>query len=515
MRAVLTFKGIGKSFGATRALNDISYDIEAGEVRALLGENGAGKSTCVKILNGLIRPDSGTISLDEHPFRPANLKDAQRAGVSTAFQELSLIPELSVAVNLAMPDLPTRAGIVGFRELRRRAEAILAEYRVTNIDPLGPISQLSLAEKQRLEIIRALHRQPKLLVLDEPTAALTDVGWLYEQVRLVAKKGGAVLFISHRLAEVRELCSKATVLRNGEVAGTIVLSESTDNDLFRLMIGRSAGKKRHDAASTQDMLSLTPREPVLTATELLSSEFGPGDIVLRRGEIVGVAALEGQGQRALFNILSGNAQPIRGTMRVGDSQVPLASPAVAKSMGIAFVPEERKEEALFFGMSTMANVSIARLQSVSRFGLVQRRNELAAVGGVADKVGLEARYLDMPIDALSGGNQQKAVIARALLLNADCLLLFDPTRGVDVGTKEAIFAAIRKFADDGGCVLFYSTELRELTDLCDRCLVLYGKRIVAEHQGADLNEEALIDRMHGRDVYDARLESEGEVNAAH
>lgn len=515
MREVLTLHGIGKSFGATKALDDISYEIQPGEVRALLGENGAGKSTCVKILNGLVRPDSGTIRLDGRPFRPAGLRDAQRAGVSTAFQELSLIPELSVAVNLAMPELPTRVGIIGFRALRRRAEAILAEYGATDIDPLGPISQLSLADKQRIEIIRALDRRPKLLVLDEPTAALTDVGWLYEQVRLVARKGGAVLFISHRLAEVRELCSKATVLRNGKVAGTIALADSTDNDLFRLMIGRSAAKMRHRAVQTQGKMSEASREPVFTATSLRSDDFGPADIVLRRGEIVGVAALEGQGQRALFNILSGNAQPNQGTIRIGEAQVPLASPATAKSMGIAFVPEERKEEALFFGMSTMANVSIARLRSVSRFGLVGRRIELGAVGKVAEMVGLESRYLDMPIDALSGGNQQKAVIARALLLNADCLLLFDPTRGVDVGTKEAIFAAIRQFADGGGCVLFYSTELRELTELCDRCLVLYGKRIVAEHEGSELNEEALIDRMHGRDVDGAPLESGGYVNAAH
>lgn len=515
MREVLTLQGVGKSFGATRALDKISYDIEAGEVRALLGENGAGKSTCVKILNGLVRPDSGSISLDGRPFRPAGLRDAQRAGVSTAFQELSLIPEFSVAVNLAMPDLPTRAGIIGFRALRRRAEAILEEYGVTDIDPVGPISQLSLADKQRLEIIRALDRRPQLLVLDEPTAALTDVGWLYEQVRRVARKGGAVLFISHRLTEVRELCSKATVLRNGKVAGTIALADGTDNDLFRLMIGRSAEKGRERAVPTQDKRSQVRPEPVFTATALSSNEFGPADIELRRGEIVGVAALEGQGQRALFNILSGNAQPKQGTIRIGKAQVPLASPAAAKSMGIGFVPEERKEEALFFGMSTMANVSIARLRSVSRFGLVQRRNEAAAVGEVADKVGLEARYLDMPIDALSGGNQQKAVIARALLLHADCMLLFDPTRGVDVGTKEAIFAAIRQFADDGGCILLYSTELRELTNLCDRCLVLYGKRIVAEHQGAELSEEALIDRMHGRNVDNAPLESGGYVNAAH
>lgn len=515
MRVVLTLRGMGKSFGATRALDDISYDIEAGEVRALLGENGAGKSTCVKILNGLVRPDTGTISLDAMPFRPTSLKDAQRAGVSTAFQELSLIPELSVAVNLAMPNLPTRAGIVGFRDLRRSAEAILDEYGAADIDPLVPISQLSLAEKQRLEIIRALHRRPKLLVLDEPTAALTDVGWLYEQVRLVASNGGAVLFISHRLAEVRELCSKATVLRNGQVAGTIALSDSSDNDLFRLMIGRSAEKRRHHGVPAQETVSHGSQGSVLSATALFSNEFGPGDIVLRRGEIVGVAALEGQGQRALFNILSGNAHANRGTIQIGDAQVHLASPAAAKSMGIAFVPEERKEEALFFGMSTMANVSIARLRSVSRFGLVHRRKELAVVGEVAGKVGLEARYLDMPIDVLSGGNQQKAVIARALLLNADCLLLFDPTRGVDVGTKEAIFSAIRQFADDGGCVLFYSTELRELTYLCDRCLVVYGKRIVAEHNGAELNEETLIDHMHGRKINQAAHEYGGNINAAH
>lgn len=515
MKTLISLQGITKTFGATKALSDISYSIEAGEVRALLGENGAGKSTCVKILNGLVQPGSGTITLDGQPFQPSSLKDAQRAGVSTAFQELSLIPELSVAANLSMPDLPTRAGILNFRDLRRKAETILEEYGVTDINPNDTISQLSLAQKQRLEIIRALCRLPRLLILDEPTAALTDVGWLYDQVRLVTKRGGAVLFISHRLSEVRELCKKGTILRNGQVADSVVLSENTDNDLFRLMIGRAAEKKWHKISSHSHPNAPVSEEPILTAKNLSSFEFGPCDITLRKGEIVGIAALEGQGQRALFNVLSGNVKPSNGTIQLKGEEVHLNSPAVAKSKGIAFVPEERKEEALFFGMSTMANVSISKLKSVSRFGLIPRRTELSVVKDIAELIGLEKRYLDMPIDALSGGNQQKAVIARALLLHANCLLLFDPTRGVDVGTKESIFAAIRQFADNGGTVLFYSTELRELTGLCDRCLVLYGKQIAGEYQGEILTEESLIDRMHGKNMNNTQSELAGDSNVAH
>jgi len=495
MDKLVEVRNIAKSFGATRALKDVSFDIFAGEVRALLGENGAGKSTCVKILNGLVRPDSGTLHLGGEVFRPTSLVQAQAAGVSTAFQELSLIPDLTVAVNLSLPDIPLRRfGMVNYRHVNRQAESILADYKAFDIRPDTKVSALSLADKQRLEIIRALHRKPKLLILDEPTAALTDVYWLYDQVRALVEQGGAALFITHRLKEVRDLCTRATVFRNGELAGTVNLADTPDSQLFRLMIGRTMEAKRAAPATAR---AAPTGQPVLAAHDLTATGFGPASIAIRPGEIVGVAALEGQGQRALFNALSGNLSLTGGKIEISGKTVHLRSPVSARANGIAFVPEERKEEGLFFGMPARANVSISRLSRVARFGVIRRRREHAAIADDAKAVDLDQKYFDTPVDALSGGNQQKTIIARALLLGAKCFLLFDPTRGVDVGTKESIFAAIRRVAESGAGVLFYSTELRELTAICDRCLVIYGNRILAEFSGAEMSEENLIDRMHG------------------
>jgi ribose transport system ATP-binding protein len=495
MEKLVEIRDISKFFGATRALKDVSFDIFAGEVRALLGENGAGKSTCVKILNGLVRPDRGTLHLDGKIFHPTSLVQAQAAGVSTAFQELSLIPDLTVAVNLSLPEIPRRhLGVVNYRRVNDQAEAILAAYKAFDIRPDAKVNALTLADKQRLEIIRALHRKPKLLILDEPTAALTDVYWLYDQVRALAEQGGAALFITHRLKEVRDLCQRATVFRNGELSGTVNLSDTPDSQLFRLMIGRTMEAKRPALSAAR---AAQAGAPVLAAHDLCAPGFGPASLAVCPGEIVGVAALEGQGQRALFNALSGNLGLTSGKIAVKGKTVRLRSPVSARASGIAFVPEERKEEGLFFGMPARANVSISRLSRVARFGVIRRRREHAAIASYAKAVDLDAKYFDTPVDALSGGNQQKTIIARALLLGASCFLLFDPTRGVDVGTKESIFAAIRRVAESGAGVLFYSTELRELTAICDRCLVIYGNRIVAEFPSSEISEENLIDRMHG------------------
>ena len=511
MDEVLQIRNLAKAFGATQALKNISFDIARGEARALLGENGAGKSTCVKILNGLVRPDSGTIRLSGREYRPTGLSDAQRAGVSTAFQELSLIPDLSVAVNLAMPTLPTNGlNLIRFDEVRRRAERTLASYNIFDIDPASLVSSLTLSDKQRLEIIRALSRAPTLLILDEPTAALTDVGWVYERVRALKAEGRAVLFITHRLKEARDLCERATVLRNGEIAGTVDLREASDNELFRLMIGRSMGTAFPDRPDKVKPTNEDQHDDIVLSVEgLRSGTFGPATLSVRQGEIVGVAALEGQGQRALFNALAGIERITAGEVRVRGQRVKLKSPAVAKKHGISFVPEERKEEGLFFGLLTRANISISNIGHVRRWGLVARNAEIEGISGVSGAVDLHLRYHDFPVDALSGGNQQKALIARALFAGPRCLLMFDPTRGVDVGTKQAIYSVIRKAASEGTGILLYSTELRELTALSDRCVVIYGNRIVGERRSESLKEEELLERMHHGHAESAKEEVQG------
>ena len=244
MDQLLQIRGIDKAFGATQALKNVSFEVVAGEAHALLGENGAGKSTCVKILNGLLKPDAGTIFLAEREYRPTGLGDAQKVGISTAFQELSLIPDLSVAINLAMPDLPRNAfKLVKFGELRRRAEQILERYHISDISPKRTVSSLSLSNKQRLEIIRAISRNPRVLNSRRADGGVDRCDWLYDQIAALTARGGAVIFITHRLKEVRDVCKRATVLRNGELAGVVNLAEANDSELFRLMIGRSIGAR--------------------------------------------------------------------------------------------------------------------------------------------------------------------------------------------------------------------------------------------------------------------------------
>lgn len=501
MADFLQIKNLVKRFGATRALNNATFAVERGEVRALLGENGAGKSTCVKILNGLIAPDSGSIVMNGREYAPRTLIEAHKAKVSTAFQELSLIPELSVAVNLAMPNLPkTKFGLVNFRAVTKSANHILGSYHASDIDPSVHANSLSLADKQRIEIIRAFSRNPELLILDEPTAALTDVSWMYDQIRSLTQNGGAVLFITHRLKEVRDLCERATVLRSGQVAGTVELKSTTDGELFRMMIGRSANAVSVGKSALPEFQRGLKSKPALRARKLKSASFGPADVTVEAGEILGVAALEGQGQRTLFNALAGIEPMENKLIEVFGRKVTISSPGSSRKSGIAFVPEERKEEGLFPELETRANVSISNVKGVSHWGLLSKRNEIKTIRGSCEAVDLEERYYDMPIEQLSGGNQQKALIARALFCDAKCLLLFDPTRGVDIGTKESIYELMRAYAGRGKGILFYSTELSELTRLCHRCLVVYGNQIVGQCVGGEVTEERLIKLMHGSEA---------------
>ncbi len=494
MQPVLLVRGLAKSYGATAALRQVSLDLHAGEVHALLGENGAGKSTLVKILSGIVAPDAGELILAGTPYRPGSLMQARAAGISTAFQELSLLPNLTVATNLMLPRL--RKGFAGLTSARRNqqhATAILAEYGASDISRAALVGDLSLAEKQRVEIVRAVSHRPRLLVLDEPTAALAEPEWLFSLIERLAAEGIAILYISHRLAEVRRLCRRGTVLRNGESIGTVNLSGTTDADIFRMMVGTPPD--RRSAAAATGAAAAAP--VALAVRGLGGTDVADVDFDVHVGEIVGVAALEGQGQRELFRMLAGVARIAHGTVAIAGRPTRLASPAQAARKGIGFVPEERKTEGVFLGLGTGENMSLSILDRLQRLGLIDRKRERAALRDGARRVDLAERALDQPISALSGGNQQKALLGRVLLSGARNLVLFDPTRGVDVGTKQVIYGVIRDFVGQGGSVLIYSTELAELVQFVHRCLVLYRGRIVGEVSGEALSEEHLVSLATG------------------
>jgi ribose transport system ATP-binding protein len=492
---VLDVRAIAKHYGATVALHDVSFQLNSGEVCGLLGENGAGKSTLVKALSGVIAPDSGEMMIEGAPYRPRDINDARRQGVSTAFQELSLVSTLSVAMNLFLPrPAANRIGLVPRQQLEREAGQILRAYGITGIHPAAPVGELPLGQRQQIEIVRAMFRKPRLLLLDEPTAALTDRDWLFALVGQAAERGAAVLYISHKLDEIRRLCRRCVILRNGRKVLDSQVAAMSDDEIFRNMAGRSAVEQFVSAPSSAQAQAA----PALRAHRLVGDGIGDISFTLAPGEILGVAGLEGHGQSALFKSLVG-LHPLRGgRIEVNGVVRALRSPRAARAAGIVLVPEDRKTEGIFKDLSTVANISLPVIERASPLHLLNRRREREIVVGILPAVDLAEEYLPRGIAALSGGNQQKAVLARALIAEARCLLLFDPTRGVDVGAKQSIYRMMRGFVRDGGAILFYSTELDELVHLCDRCIVLYRNRVIGELRGTALSQERILSLAAGR-----------------
>ncbi|TNC14954.1 sugar ABC transporter ATP-binding protein [Methylobacterium terricola] len=488
----LSIEGIAKSYGATVALERVSIHLAAGQVHALLGENGAGKSTLVKILSGVVRPDTGQMLLDGQTYMPGTILDARARGVATAFQELSLPSNLTVAECLLMPTLRKgRGGLVSARRTVAAAAEILARYDLRSVAPSALISDLSLAERQRVEIVRAFHHADRVLVLDEPTAALSDVTWLFDQIRRATARGIAILYISHRLAEVRSLCPVATVLRNGRSVATVDLRQADDDEIFELMVGHSK------ASESVRRSRVTVGAPVLEVRGLTTPKLADVSFTIGAGEILGVSALDGQGQRSLFYALAGLEKRLAGEVLVEGRPSRPGKPGDALRDGIGLLPEERKTEGILANLSSASNIVLPILDRIGRRGFVWPALERAAALESARAVELSPRYVSFRIGDLSGGNQQKALLARTMASGARTLLLFDPTRGVDVGTKEAIYAAIQAFADRGGSVLMYSSELPEIVRLADRCLVLYGGRVFTELAGPELEERTMVAALTG------------------
>ena len=489
----LQVERVVKAFGATVALDGASFAVRAGSVHALLGENGAGKSTMVKLLSGLLRPDAGAIRLAGEAVALGSPADAHRLGVQTAFQELTLVKDLTVAENLLLPKAP----VLPTGQLRRRhglrlVEQHLARLGLERIDPRAEVRELELPERQKVEIARAVFRRPRVLLLDEPTSTLAgrDVDWLGGLIAGLRREGVTVVFISHRLPEVRRFCDRLTVLRNGRDVGTVEVGEVGDDEVVRMIIGRSlaATFPPRPAPDAEAPLALEARG-LATDGKLEDAGFA-----LRRGEILGVAGLQGMGQQDLFLALFGVARLRRGAVRVDGREVTLASPrdAVRARIGLGLVPEDRKTEGLFLRLDGRVNASLPVVHRFARAGLIDAAAEGAAVAEALAEVEVPPRALWTRVGAFSGGNQQKIAVAKWLLAGSRVLLMFDPTRGVDVGTKHQLYRLMRRFADAGGAILFHSTEIAELVGLCRRVLVLYDGRVAAELQGEAVEEEAIM-----------------------
>ncbi len=487
--AFLALSGISKRYAGVRALEGVDFACERGSIHAVLGENGAGKSTLIKIIAGVVQPDAGSMRLAGNDVSFTTPAAANAAGIVCIFQELSLLPDLSVADNISIASPPRRFGLIDARAQRRRAEELLAGIGCEDVNPLMRVRDLPLSRRQMVEIAKALGMRPQLLILDEATSALTsaDVEKVYAMLAKLKSEGVAILYISHRMHEVEALADRASVFRNGRHIETFDKGVRSTADIVQLMIGR-------------DIAAQYPPKPVhrsaraVLALENLSWEKHLDRISLRvgAGEIVGLGGLDGQGQKSLLLALFGVLRGVAGRITVEDREVHPASPAAAKSIGIALVPEDRKTEGLMLPMSISDNLTIASLDAVSTGPFVDRARESAAVARGIARLQIKIGAPDDAVSTLSGGNQQKVVLAKWLMTSPRIILLNDPTRGIDVGTKQALYRLMRELADQGAAILFYSTDYDELIGCCDRVAILYDGRIVRELEGAELTETNIV-----------------------
>jgi len=493
---LLALRGISKRYGGVRALEDVDFTAHAGSIHAILGENGAGKSTLIKIIAGVVQPDTGTLAINGTPRILPDPQAANAAGVVCVFQELSLLPDLSVADNIAITTPPRRFGLIDRRAQRRHAEKLLARVGCEDINPVMLVRDLPLSRRQMVEIAKALGRAPRLLILDEATSALTsaDVEKAYAILLGLRDEGLGLLYISHRMHEIEKLADACSVFRNGRHIETFAQGSRSPADIVQMMIGRDI-RSTYPPKPAYRPAYWADNTPALDAKDLAWADRLHGiDLRVGRGEIVGLGGLDGQGQRDLLLALFGALRGVSGTVAIDGAARAIASPAMAKHkrIGMALIPEDRKTEGLMLPMSVAENTTLAALPGFTRGIVVDRGREAAGIAAMIDKLRIKAADPALPVATFSGGNQQKVVIAKWLLTAPRIVLLCDPTRGIDVGTKQEIYQLLRDLADAGTAIVLYSTDYDELVGCCDRVLILYDGRIVRELAGDAITGPAIV-----------------------
>ena len=487
------FEGVSKRFPGVQALSDVSLEIAAGSCHALCGENGAGKSTLGKILAGLQAPDAGRLFVHGKEVHLHSPRDAQAAGIAMVHQELAFCDNLSVAENLCLAALPSRGGLLDRGELARRATAMLAETG-TVLDVHRPFGELAIAQRQMVQIAAAVGGGADIIVFDEPTSSLSQVeaDHLYALMGRLQRRGVTCIFVSHRMPEIFRLCDTLSVLRDGRHVATRSVAGLTEGELVRLMIGRPIAEylPRHREAGSG--------EEVLRVEELSSpGKFERISLTLRAGEVVGLAGLMGAGRSELAAALFGLDPAVTGRVFVGQRRLDVRRPENAIAAGIALVPEDRKKQGLVLMASALHNSSLPSLWRLSRLSWIQRARERRLATEYFTRLRVRAASPDVVVGGLSGGNQQKVVLAKWLAMRARVLILDEPTRGVDVGAKAEIHALIGELAEQGAAVLLISSELPEVITLSERILVLREGRLVGEVPRRAATQDGLLRMMTG------------------
>jgi ribose transport system ATP-binding protein len=492
--AYLHMQGISKSFPGVQALKSVDFSVTRGEIHALVGENGAGKSTLMKVLTGALLEDEGQINLDEAPVQINNPGDAQQLGISMIHQELSFIPYLTVGQNIFLGREPrARIGaFIDWPDLYSQAQVLLDQLNV-NVDSRASVQDLSIAQRQMVEVAKALSFNADLIAMDEPTSSLTDreTEILFQVMRSFKERGISIIFISHRLEEVFEIADRITVLRDGETIGTGRIDALHVDQVVRMMVGRELGE-----LYPKD--DIEQRGVVLEATGLEDGrELHPANISLQSGEILGIAGLAGAGRTALAETLFGARPSVKGQIKIGGRLVKVQHPGHAIRLGIGFVPEDRKLQGLFLNMAVRENVVISALPEVSRFSFVNFSKADKLAREFIEKLKIRTPSVKQIIRNLSGGNQQKVIIARWLTLKPRILILDEPTRGIDVATKAEIHALMNQLAKEGVAVMMVSSDLPEVLGVSDRILVMRAGRIVAEFSREEATQDNIMHAATG------------------
>lgn len=493
MMPLLEASGIVKQFPGTLALDNVQLTLHSGEIHAVMGENGAGKSTLMKILAGVSHPDAGQIQFEGRPVTLNSPREAMMRGISIVHQELSLVPALTVAENIYPGRLPTNAfGMVRYNELFQSAAAVLEQLHVA-VDPHVRVETLSIANQQLVEITKALSHNCKVLILDEPTSALTDYEAenLLNLLRRLASEGVGILYISHKLKEIFEVADRITVLRDGKYIGTRVVSDITPDDIIRMMVGREIGDMYPARGQKAGVPLLEVRNFRLPGSNAHNS------FTLHAGEVLGFAGLIGAGRTELARAIFGADPKAEGEIVLDGQPVTVNSPRQAIELGIGYLPEDRKAAGLFLEMSIKLNIEAAVIEEVSTGGVVSPAKERTVAEHYVGRLNVSTPGIEQEVRRLSGGNQQKTLVARWLSIKPKVLIVDEPTRGIDVGAKKEIHFLLRSLAESGVGVMMISSELPEILGMSDRILVMHEGAIVAEHQAAEATEEDIIRSASG------------------
>jgi len=492
-KTVLRFNNISKSFPGVQALNNVSFSLYEGEVLALIGENGAGKSTLVKCLTGANNPTSGTMEILGKTYNKISPKEARAVGISAVYQEFNLVPQLPVVENIFMGNLPGNGVIVDYQQMIRRAEEIFDFFGI-NINPKAEVFTLSPAMMQIVEIAKATALNPRILILDEPSAPLTlkETALLFKIIRNLKKQGVSIIYISHRLEEIFEICDRIVVLRDGEFAGEKRVEETSRPELIKIMIGRELSSfypERKGKASDEVVLKV-------------SNITGNGDrnisFELHKGEILGFAGLIGAGRTELMHVLFCDAPKESGTIEINGKPFGGRHPWHAIQNGIALLPEDRKNSGLLLDKSVGINVTLVCIKKLSRIGKIDFKKEYECIKYYCDALEVKTPSYKQEVQYLSGGNQQKLIVAKWLATNSDIIIFDEPTRGIDVGAKHEIYEIINNLADNGSSIIMVSSDFEELIGVSDRIAVMSEGELVGFLNKDKFDKEVILDMASGK-----------------